>query len=77
MTAYLQPGDQIHLSVPWNLDDKNFEDLQRDLEKAYELLGVKVVFTTESDHRLPVEIISVIRPAQATPFEDWLPAATD
>lgn len=77
MTAYLQAGDQIHISVPWNLDDKNFEDMQEVLVKAYADRGIEVVMSSQSDHRLPVEIVSVIRPAQATPFEDWLPAATD
>jgi hypothetical protein len=77
MTAYLQPGDIIHLSVPWSLEDKNFEETQATLEAGYAQQGIRVIFTSESDHRLPVEVVSVIRPVQASPFEDFLPASAD
>jgi hypothetical protein len=76
MTAYLQPGDKIHLSVPWSLDDTGLEETQEALKQVYAAQGIELLVTTSSDHRLPVEVISVIRPV-APSFEDWLPPSPD
>lgn len=59
MTAYLQPGDQIHLSVPV-LGHGQLEAIRG----YYRERGVEIFMSTEvSGAPQAIEVVSVIRPA--------------
>jgi len=75
MSAYLQAGDKIHLSIPASVLGKD-EERAEALRAEYAQHGIEVILVTDAKPGSPVEVISVIR--QAPPgFEDWLPASAD
>lgn len=69
MTAYLQPGDKIHITVPGDWGSRAVG--QRKLEKivkAYEDLGINVFQATPVIHSEQVAVVCVIRdPVKTTP----------
>lgn len=46
MTAYLQPGDQIHLVYPSTGDPARDDQTLADLRQAYQHLGVNIAIGT-------------------------------
>jgi len=72
MSAYLQPGDKIHLSVPSDFGSKSRgEKIAEELVKSYEALGIEVVICTMAMHTLHPEVVSVIRSPKAVPVPPW------
>ena len=62
MTAYLQPGDKIHITVPGDWGSRTVG--QRKLEEikaTYEQMGIIVFLATPVIHSEQVQVVSVIR----------------
>jgi hypothetical protein len=66
MTAYLQPGDKIHLSIPGSVTGEWDQDRANALRNEYELNGVDTFLVTSAEPGSPVEVVSVIR--RSTPM---------
>ena len=62
MTAYLQRGDKIHITVPgdWGSRAVGQRKLE-DVKAAYEKLGIIVFLATPVIHSEQVEVVCVIR----------------
>lgn len=65
MTAYLQPGDRIHLSVPMSPAEEDKPGISETLAKAiieeYNKLGVAVYLVTHVHPDREIQVVSVIR----------------
>lgn len=74
MTAYLQPGDKIHLSIPASVLGKD-EERAEALRAEYAQHGVEVILVTDAKPASPVGVVSVIRsepaPRPVPPDPDW------
>ena len=76
MTAYLQPGDKIHITVPSDLGSftrgqAELEEMVAALEKivaAYASLGVKVFQATPVIHSGQVTVVAVVREGVGSRF---------
>jgi hypothetical protein len=64
MTAYLQPGDKIHLQVPDSEMHEHAHTAARAIIEDYVNLGVKVYLVTFVDPSQSVKVVSVIRSAE-------------
>jgi len=67
MTAFLRPGDKIHLTVPGHIEGKTLGELRDDYRKQ----EVEVFLFTADATDTPIRVVSVIR--QEPSFADWLP----
>lgn len=61
MTAYLQPGDKIHISIP---NSMTTDRVSREIVDKYREMGVSVFMVTQLDPDAEVEVVSVIRSAE-------------
>ena len=74
MTAYLQPGDKIHIAVGINettsVQDANRQtrDQLKTFEKAYGAVGVSILTITGTPGLLAPVIVSVIREGVGSRF---------
>jgi hypothetical protein len=72
MTAYLQPGDKIHLAVPGDFTSKaRGERIAQELVKSYESRGIEVFALSMVMNTLHPMVISVIRSPKAVPVPPW------
>lgn len=62
MTAYLQPGDKIHITVPADWGSRNVSEAKvSEAIQAYEDLGVEVFLSTVVSHTEQARVVAVIR----------------
>ncbi len=70
MTAYLQPGDKIHLNVPGHTDTQI-----NAVRGYYQELGIEIFLITEINGvQSTIEVVSVIRAEKARAPVDHAPA---
>lgn len=63
MTAYLQPGDKIHLAIPSDWGSRKVTEEMVQIHKDnYAIYGIEVIFVTTVMHTQRCEVVSVIRP---------------
>lgn len=67
MTAYLQPGDKIHVSMPGSVTGTHDRGWAQDIRDMYAEQGIEVVSVTVVAPNQQMEIISVIRPRVGRP----------
>lgn len=80
MTAYLQPGDKIHIAFPitiltiWDQNDVNthVRQMGAELTKTYAAMGVEVVGYTSSTSLDRPTVVAVVR-ASKSKFDPLLP----
>lgn len=62
MTAYLQPGDKIHITVPGDFGYATQQKRLGQIVAAYKKLGIEVFQATSVIHSEQVTVVSVVRP---------------
>jgi hypothetical protein len=74
MTAYLQPGDKIHLNVPGYTDTQNMDRINA-VRGYYQELGIEIFLITEINGvQSTIEVVSAIRAEKARAPVDHAPA---
>jgi hypothetical protein len=69
MTAYLQPGDKVHLSVPSSANgDQASESCAREIMDEYKNVGIHVFLVTQINDDRDVSVVSVIRESVGARF---------
>lgn len=68
MTAYLQPGDKIHLAIPAARSQELTEELVGIHKENYRAVGVEVLFVTIVHHEQQAKVVSVVRQARGARF---------
>lgn len=70
MTAFLQPGDKIHITFPSDFSSKTRGDKNlRQVVDAYKAMGVEVFLATFVNHNEQLRVVSVFRtPKEASAY---------
>lgn len=71
MSAYLQPGDKVHIEFPLQGSMKEMDSLMRKATEAYKAKGIEVFIWTMGDKDSSTHVVSVIRSPKAVPVPPW------
>jgi hypothetical protein len=69
VTAYLYPGDRIHITVPkdWGANKASSDTRMNEAIAAYGEMGIEVFMVTEVFYATGPEVVCVIRPKPIIP----------
>jgi hypothetical protein len=71
MTAYLQPGDKIHIQFPYQGGASADKEKADELSKEYRDMGVEIFAYSSCPSSLPAHVVAVIRSSKAVPVPPW------